>query len=190
MNDGADGSLLPLQDLSNGQQSTRTNGLGRGPKTKPTQSRAHGTKNLIWPWIWLIIAISFLIITAIYAAQYPLASRVRFIYNSSSNTIFILSLLSGINGILLSITMSSTFELIQWTLLLRSNGMQLPTLLALQAGTGVFGYLTLIFSPRLPFWSSARTWSILRLICSVLVPILGILIMSTSEALNRNTPGT
>jgi hypothetical protein len=151
-----------------------------GPSTSPTGPavRLGIARRLFWPWTSVLCALSSLLITAIYASQYPLASQVQFIYDSSSNTIFILSLLSGISGLLLGATLSSTFELIQWAMLIRTKGLQLLTFLAIHAGTGVFGWVSLIFGRGLPWKSSARSWGAVRLLSSLLVPLLGVLIMS------------
>lgn len=84
---------------------------------------------------------------------------------------------------LLGSTIYSTFELVQWVLISRPDGVRLPQYLALQSGTGPLGLLVLALGKGLP----ARQWpmkprimSLLRLIAELVVPVAGVLIMSMS----------
>jgi uncharacterized integral membrane protein len=135
-------------------------------------------RQLLGLWSSITAAVCFLTITAIYAAQYPLTSGVRFIYSSSSNPIFVLSLLSGLTGLLLGVVIDSTFELVQWLLMLRRKGLIFPTMLALHGGTGLLAQLELAFGRGIPLRSATRGWSIARLAATMLVPVLGVVIMS------------
>ncbi|KAF2432163.1 hypothetical protein EJ08DRAFT_136752 [Tothia fuscella] len=133
--------------------------------------------------IWLYIsaagiAIGLLVTTSIYASEAGFSGGMRFVYSSSSNTIFVLSVLSGITGLLITATIEGSIERLQWLLLVRGDGLNLAKFLSLHAGTGPMGLLTLLFGRGFPVFSSTRAWSAVRLISMVLVPILGILIMS------------
>ena len=134
-------------------------------------------------WTSAVLTFVFLILTAVYSSQLTVASRLRFLYGSSSNTIFILSVLSGLTGIFLAATMAAAFERLQWLLLIRADGLQLSKFLSLQAGTGVPGLLLLTFGKGHPITTSTRLWSAGRLLAITLVPALGILIMSKSAQL-------
>lgn len=129
-------------------------------------------------WTSAILTIIFLILTAVYASQVTMTSRMRFLYSSSSNTIFVLSTLSGLTGVSLAGTIAAAFERFQWLLVSRKDGLQLTKFLGLQAGTGVTGLLVLTVGAGHPCMSTTRLWSAVRLVSIVLVPALGILIMS------------
>src|SRR5436190_21243563 len=49
-------------------------------------------------WTFTILALTFLILTAVYASQETIALHLHFLYGSSSNTIFLLSFLSHLTG--------------------------------------------------------------------------------------------
>jgi hypothetical protein len=140
--------------------------------------RSHPARRLLLAWMYALLTLVFIILTAVYASQTTFASRLRFLYTSTSNTIFVLSLLSGITGIFLAGTISATFELLQWLLVARDNGLSFPSFLGLQAGTGITGLIVLSVWRGHSLWTSARIWGVTRLVSIVLVPILGILIMS------------
>jgi uncharacterized integral membrane protein len=129
-------------------------------------------------WICLLLALLFLILTTLYAARIPLSSRFNFVYNSSSNTIFVLSLLSGITGILLTAVVGFTFENLQWLVLVRRRGSRTTEFLSLNPATSISGLLSLIFANGESISSTARPWSILRLLGAALPPVLGVVIMS------------
>lgn len=129
-------------------------------------------------WSSAILTAIFLILTTLYASQASIATRVHLLYTSSSNTIFVLSALSGLTGVFLAGTIAATFERLQWLLLSRKDGLQFTKFLGLQAGTGVPGLLVLTVGAGQPLMSSTRLWSAARLMSTILVPALGILIMS------------
>jgi len=131
-------------------------------------------------WTLAVLTAVFLILTAIYGSQTTAVSHVRFLYNSSSHAIFVLSMLSGLTGLFLGTTVTSAFEKVQWVLVSRKDGLQLSKYLSLQAGTGVMGLLTLTMGVGHSILSSTRLWSATRLTSIILIPAIGILIMSKS----------
>jgi hypothetical protein len=133
--------------------------------------------------IWLyvlaaIIAVGLLVTTSIYASEAGFSGGMRFVYSSSSHTIFVLSVLSGITGLLISAAIEGSIERLQWLLVVRGNGLNLAKFLSLHAGTGPMGLLSLLFGRGYPVLSTTRAWSTFRLVSMTLVPVLGILIMS------------
>jgi hypothetical protein len=118
---------------------------------------------------------------AVYASDTGASTGIRFAYSSSSKTIFILSILSGLNGICLAATIRGAIDRLKWVLVARPNGLSFLEFLSLDAGTGVSGLTTLSLSRILPLTSSTRIGSVIRLLSIGLVPILGILIMSKSN---------
>jgi hypothetical protein len=132
-------------------------------------------------WLYIICAlatIALLVITAVYSSESSLLIGTRFVYSSSSHTIFVLSILSGVTGLLLAATIEGSIERLQWLLIVRENGLNLAKFLSLHAGTGPMGLLSLIFGRGFSLSSSTRLWSTTRLLSMLLVPVLGILIMS------------
>jgi len=127
-----------------------------------------------------VLTTVFLILTAVYGSQTTAVSHVRFLYNSSSHAIFVLSVLSGLTGLFLGTTIASAFEKVQWVLVSRKDGLQLSKYLSLQAGTGVMGLLILTVGGGHSILSSTRLWSATRLASIILVPAIGVLIMSKS----------
>jgi hypothetical protein len=122
-----------------------------------------------------VAAVAFLALTIAYASK-DLFSIIPFAYSSSSNTIFVLSLLAHTTGSLLFITFDSTLGLIRWLLIARDGGVPFANFLALAPGTGIFGLLRLGLGCRVR--ASARLWGIICLVTSLLPPIVGVLIMS------------
>jgi hypothetical protein len=123
-----------------------------------------------------VIAVAFLALTIAYASKDNFFSIIPFAYSSSSNTIFVLSLLAHTTGSLLFITFDSTLGLIRWLLIARDGGVPFANFLAFAPGTGIFGLLRLGLGRRVK--ASARLWGIVCLITSLLPPIVGVLIMS------------
>lgn len=138
------------------------------------QQRAEAPKSWI-AWTAALFDVGFLVLTSVYASDVTAASHLRFLYSSSSNTIFVLSVLSSLTGLFLSATIGATFEKIQWLLISRKEGLRLSKFLSLQPGTGVMGLLTLILGKSR---NETRNWAAVRLVAIILVPILSILIMS------------
>jgi hypothetical protein len=131
-------------------------------------------------WTSAVLTAVFLILTAVYGSQTTAVSHVRFLYNSSSHAIFVLSVLSGLTGLFLGTTITSAFEKVQWVLVSRKDGLQLSKYLSLQAGTGVMGLLILTVGGGHSILSSTRLWSATRLASIILIPAIGVLIMSKS----------
>lgn len=135
-------------------------------------------RQLTLAWAWALLTLVFLVLTAVYASQATVASRMRLLYASSSNTIFVLSLLSGFTGVFLAATIAAAFERLQWLLVARKGGLQFSKFLGFQAGTGVAGLLALTAGRGQPLLTTTRLWSATRLLTTMLLPALGILIMS------------
>src|SRR2546429_3865474 len=118
-----------------------------------------------------IIAMASLALTIAYASKDNFFSRLPFAYSSSSNTIFVLSLLAHTTGLLLSITFDSTLGLIRWLLIARRGGVPFANFLVFAPGTGFLGLLRLGLG--LHVRASARLWAIICLVPSLLPPIVG-----------------
>lgn len=108
-------------------------------------------------------------------------SRVEFVHSSGSNTILILRILSEAAGVFLAGSIYSTFEVVQWVLISRPDGIKIPQFLALQSSTGLLGLIILALGRGLPpsQWPmTPRLLALLRLIAGLTIPVLGVLIMS------------
>lgn len=134
-------------------------------------------------WTFALLALSFMALTVAYASKDNFFSKMPFVYSSSSNTIFVLVLLTHITGSFLSGTIASTLDLILWLLVSRDGGIRFSNFLALAPGTGIAGLLLL--ARGWPVGASARSWGIFRLIAITLPSILGVLIMSKIHPLIR-----
>jgi len=138
-------------------------------------------RQLLIPALGTTAALALLTVTAVYSFNTGAASGIRFVYSSPSNTIFVLSVLSGITGLLLGVTIDAAVERLQWMLVVRNQGLSLINFMSLHSSTSFLGLCRLTFGPGLPIASSTRAWSFARLVAIIVVPVLGILIMSTSS---------
>jgi len=157
------------------------------PRREDTVHPQHGhlKKRLIdsmLSWASALMTVALLTLTAAYSSRTTAASNFRFLYSSSTNTIFVLSLLSGATGIFLATTIACAFERVQWLFISQKDGVRLSKYLSLQAGTGFMGLLVLSFGRGRPLFSSTRLWSLGRLCSIAVIPFLGVLIMSESYA--------
>ncbi|KAF2188992.1 hypothetical protein K469DRAFT_684256 [Zopfia rhizophila CBS 207.26] len=153
-------------------------GEGAGTGEKRRSGKSVRTPKSMLAWTASALTLGFLILTAVYASHDTAASRLRFLYTSSSNTIFVLSVLSSFTGLFLGATITATFETVQWLLISRQEGLQLSNFLSLEAGTGLMGLLRLMAGRGLRMRSTTRMWAAVRLLSIILIPILSILIMS------------
>lgn len=147
-------------------------------------------RQTVLAWISTILALSFFSLTISYATERSRFSHLRFVHSSRSNTILVLRVLSEAAGVFLAGTIHSTFEVVQWVLISRPNGIRLPQFLALQSSTGPLGLMILAAGRGLPAsqWPmNARIMALLRLIAELTIPVLGILVMSAC-ALLRAAP--
>jgi hypothetical protein len=138
-------------------------------------------RQTILAWSSTFLAIAFFFMTIAYATRTARMSSVSFVHASQSNTILVLRVLSEAHGVFLAGSVYSTFEVVQWMLISRPEGIQLPQLLALQSSTGPLGLLAIVFGQGLPAdeWpKKPRLTSLLRLIAQAIVPLTGVLIMS------------
>lgn len=143
----------------------------KGAQNNSNDSRRHA------PVVWLspCLTLILLTLTALYAFR-PGLWKSEFINSSQSNAIFVLRALSEATGFLLAITISSAFEMAQWLLTVRADGMAFTDYLVLQPGTGILGLMGSIVG-RTKGQGQTTLWSILKLVTMILLPGLGILIM-------------
>lgn len=167
----ADVSVKPVEQLSDSLDPPSQTNLS-------TRGRVDSTRKQPLAWLSAILTMALLILTIVHSSQTPIKARMHFVYSSSSRNIFILSILSGLTGLFLAATMRVALENVKWMLVSRRGGVRLSRFLALQSGTGVVGLLELALGRHLPFINNTRAWSFLRLVTLLLVPALGILIMS------------
>ncbi|KAF2115423.1 hypothetical protein BDV96DRAFT_646421 [Lophiotrema nucula] len=148
-------------------------------------------RQTILAWSSTVLALSFFLMTVAYAAEKSKFSKVKFVHASRSNTILVLRILSEIAGVFLAGSIYSTFEVVQWVLISRPEGIRLPQFLALQSSTGPLGLLVLALGKGLPAsqWPMMpRYMSLLRLMGEFAVPVLGVLIMSNVNTNVLYTP--
>jgi hypothetical protein len=138
-------------------------------------------KQTILAWSSTILATAFFLMTVAYATGTARISRVKFVHASQSNTILVLRVLSEAHGVFLAASVYASFEVVQWALISRPGGIQLPQFLALQCSTGPLGLLAIASGQGLSVaeWPmKPRLMSLLRLIAQAIVPLTGVLIMS------------
>ncbi|KAF2730899.1 hypothetical protein EJ04DRAFT_579546 [Polyplosphaeria fusca] len=132
-------------------------------------------------WSSTVLALAFFLMTIAYVTEKSRLSKARFVHSSRSNTILVLRVLSEAAGVFLAGSIYSTFEVVQWLLISRPEGIRLPQFLALQSSTGPLGLLVIAFGKGLSAgeWPMGpRIMSLLRLMAELTVPVLGVVIMS------------
>ncbi|KAF2260785.1 hypothetical protein CC78DRAFT_570995 [Lojkania enalia] len=135
-------------------------------------------------WLSTILALVFFLMTVAYATEKSRFSGFKFVHDSPSNTILVLRILSEATGVFLAGSIHSTFEVVQWVLISRPEGIRLSQFLALQSGTGHLGLFVLACGRGLPAsqWPmKPRIMSLIRLIAELACPVLGVLIMSNVD---------
>lgn len=124
---------------------------------------------------------AFFLMTVSYATQKSRFSSIKFVHSSRSNTIMVLRILSEAASLFLAGSVHSTFEVVQWVLISRPEGIHFPQFLALQSSTGPLGLLMIALGRGLPKseWPmKPRFLSLLRLIAEAAIPLVGVLVMS------------
>jgi hypothetical protein len=163
---------------------------GNGDTVKPAPStgtpipRERRTKNVPLAWLSAFLAGILLALTALYAFQ-PDLWESDFVNSSASNAIFVLRALTEATAFLLAVTISSAFEIVLWLLTVRPEGIPVPEYLSLQPSTGILGLMQLTAGRKSR--ASTRLWSALRLFGVVLLPGLGVLIMSECPSLEQGS---
>jgi uncharacterized integral membrane protein len=142
-------------------------------RTKKVKSMEHA----LTAWLFALLTLILLAMTTLYATQATSVSKIRMVSSSRSHAIFVLRALSEVTGVLLAATIAATFERVQWLCVMQENGVRLADYLALQAGTGMMGLLALAVGRGVPNVTT-RVFSAIRLVSILLVPVLGVLIMS------------
>lgn len=128
-------------------------------------------------WVSAFLAVVFLVLTSLYASQSASSWRERIAFSSVGRSIFVLRALSEVTGVLLAATVAAAFGKVQWLLMVGKSGAWLTDYLALQAGTPPMGLLALA-TKRGVSRVTTRLWSAIRLVSLVLIPVLGVLVMS------------
>ncbi|KAF2001361.1 hypothetical protein P154DRAFT_521758 [Amniculicola lignicola CBS 123094] len=150
-------------------------------------------KQTVLAWSSAALATVFFTLTVSYATEKSQFSKVKFVHSSRPNTLLVLRVLSEIASVFLAATIYSTFEVVQWVLISRPDGIRLPQFLALQSSTGPLGLLALALGYGLPAskwpWNS-RILSLIRLLAEVAVPVLGVFVMSNVNTHVEYTPIT
>lgn len=138
-------------------------------------------KQTLLAWTSTLLAVGFFCLTVTFAFGSSRLSKSRIFYSSQSNTILVLRIFSEAAGLFLAGTVHSTFEIVQWVLVSRPEGIHFPQFLALQPSTGPLGLIAIALGRGLPpsQWPfPPRLMSMLRLMAEVSIPLLGVLIMS------------
>ena len=127
-------------------------------------------------WLSALITLLFFVVTAKYALTSDLGNGIAWVHSSPSRTILLLRLLSEVTSILLFILISSVLDRLQWILISRECGIDVPTLLSMEAGTGVLGLIQLAFLGGFQAMTCAS--SAVRLLLKFVIPALSVLIMT------------
>lgn len=129
--------------------------------------------------VLIFLTLSLLVLTCLQASGSILTRNIALVNQSRGYSIFLLRALSELAGVSLSATISAALERIKWAMICREgrSRARFVDFLALQDGTTLLGLLSLAAGAVVPFFMT-RVWSIIKLIIMVLVPGIGILIMS------------
>ena len=177
-------NLNPLQDPA-----TPSPSPPRQPKSRPVKEgqwkSASATKrlgNFFKPikqipltWLGALGAVALFVLTTQYAMTATLGRGASWSHMTQSRAILLLRVLSEATSLFLGATIVSSLERLQWMLTSRFKGLSLPSIVALQSGTGVRGMLALTIG----FGWGTRLFSVIRLCLKLIVPVLAVLIMST-----------
>ena len=129
--------------------------------------------------VLIFLTLSLLVLTCLQASGSLLTRNFTLVNQSRGYSIFFLRTFSELAGVSLSATISATLERIKWAMICR-NGQsraRFVDFLALQHSTTLLGLFSLALGTSVPSVKT-RLWSIARLLIMVLVPGIGILIMS------------
>jgi|SRR5579862_722530 len=157
---------------------------------QPLQSSFQQSK-----WIWALAfgtALSLALTVTYGFALSSFTGRLGRLITASSNpsgAVIILRILSETTALLLGGLISFTFDIVVWTAASTRQGITIPTLLSLNAGTGIMGLFELLFWRNvgrhhlsvLIRYLAVMSYSYYRLLSLALIPIMGILIFSSSR---------
>jgi hypothetical protein len=129
--------------------------------------------------VLVFLTLALLVLTCLQASGSILTRNFTLVNQSSGYSIFFLRAFSEIAGVSLSATIAATLESIKWAMICRNgrSRARFVDFLALQQDTTILGLLSLATGAAVPSVKT-RLWSITRLLTMVLVPGIGILIMS------------
>jgi hypothetical protein len=129
--------------------------------------------------VLIFLTLGLLVLTCLQASGSILTRNFALINQSRSYSIFFLRTFSEVAGLSLSATISATLERIQWVMVCRHtrSRARFVDFLALQQSTTAIGLLSLATGASVPSVKT-RLLVVIRLICMVLAPGIGILIMS------------
>jgi hypothetical protein len=129
--------------------------------------------------ILIFLTLILLVLTCLQASGSILTKSFTLVNQSRAYSIFFLRAFSELAGVSLAATISATLERVMWAMICRNSQSRarFVDFLALQQGTTLLGLLSLAAGAAVPSFKT-RLWSILRLIIMILVPGIGILIMS------------
>ena len=130
-------------------------------------------------WLGALITVVLFLLTVYYAMTATLGRGAAWLQTSQSRALLLLRVLSEATSIFLTLLIASSLERLQWMLISRKKGLNLPTLFSLEAGTGVLGLLQLLVLKGFGLWT--RSSSLMRLSFKLVVPVLAVLIMSITS---------
>lgn len=129
--------------------------------------------------VLIFLTLSLLVLTCLQASGSILTTKFTLVNQSRGYSIFFLRTFSELAGVSLSATISTTLERIKWAMICRQGAgrARFVDFLALQHSTTLLGLLSLAAGAGVPSIKT-RLWSAIRLLLMILVPGIGILIMS------------
>ncbi|KAL3477935.1 hypothetical protein BJX99DRAFT_256904 [Aspergillus californicus] len=137
-------------------------------------------EQLMFPFVLQLLATVVFVLTA-WIAQTTHSTTVtigRFTLDSSW-TLALLSVFQGLLSTILTVVLSSLFELIHWTMTARRDGVRSISLLGLSPTTGALGSLRIIFSKRCRLVD--RLWPLLRLALTAVLWVSGIILFANTN---------
>ncbi len=131
-------------------------------------------------WLLALLTSGLVLLTCLQAQGSIPTRGIRLVNQSRGYSLFVLRTVSELAALALSATISTSWENLKWALLFRKQGsLPLVDFLALDEGTAVLPLMGLV-AGRSGQSVRTRIWSVVRLLSIVVIPVTGILIMSTS----------
>ncbi|KAK5723927.1 hypothetical protein LTR17_013769 [Elasticomyces elasticus] len=138
-------------------------------------------------WLcWLLTVLVFAVTVAYAFRPSTFTNSLTTVGSSISNSILTLRLLSGITDIMLSVTFAAALDRLQVILINGPRGTALAKALAVHSGTSYVGLAVLGFGSGSASLA-ARGFAVGRLLVMLVIPVLGIIIMSDVNTQQAST---
>lgn len=144
--------------------------------TDPSSTKIrHVLRESLDSWLLLLTTVVFFALTLLYATNTIPLQDYHTASSSRSRAVALLNILSQITGFFLAAIMTIAIDTTRWLLMSRGEGLMLSDFLGMQSNASPWALLTLICGRGTRI--TARGWSLLRLLATLLVPLLSIVLL-------------